>query len=273
MCITRFTPLSTPRTRQPRKKERRFRLIMVAMASLLVFALVAALTPTIASLSITAGANERALRNAHLQGRNNEIMNDLFKPVATEVRSAKAAFVRGGLPSDFPRGAVLKNGPNARYDSAGGWLDGDGMVHCVVLPPDASEPRYSRTYLRTCGFSKEEAAGEGLFLGSLVAPDGYRLLWALFKNAVRAAQPQKDTANTAFLRLRGTGRVLALMEQCLPCEFTVATDATLTTTRASCDFDGIMLDRQRFPFSGGATTAHFKVDCHGLPRMTWIAMD
>lgn len=240
---------------------------MVAMASLLVFALVAALTPTIASLSITAGANERALRNAHLQGRNNEIMNDLFKPVATEVRSAKAAFVRGGLPSDFPRGAVLKNGPNARYDSAGGWLDGDGMVHCVVLPPDGSEPRYSRTYLRTCGFSKEEVAGEGLFLGSLVAPDGYRLLWALFKNAVRAAQPQKDTANTAFLRLRGTGRVLALMEQCLPCEFTVAADATLTTTRASCDFDGIMLDRQRFPFSGGAISAHFKVDCHGLPRI------
>ena len=246
---------------------------MVAMASLLVFALVAALTPTIASLSITASANERALRNAHHQGRNNEIMNDLFKPVATEVRSAKAAFVRGGLPSDFPRGAVLKNGPNARYDSAGGWLDGDGMVHCVVLPPDGSEPCYSRTYLRTCGFSKEEAAGEGLFLGSLVAPDGFRLLWALFKNSLRAAQPQKDTANTAFLRLRGTGRVLALMEQCLPCEFTVAADATLTTTRASCNFDGILLDRLRFPFSGGATTAHFKVDCHGLPRMTWIAMD
>jgi len=189
-------------------------------------------------------------------------MNDLFAPVRSEIPSAAAAIVQGALPADLPRGAVLKNGPNANHgDQTGGWLDGDSMVHCVVLPPIGSDPCFSRTYLRTSGFAKEEAAGRRLFDGSLVAPRGWPLLWGLLCNAVRASQPQKDTANTAFLKLAGGGgRVLGLMEQCLPCEFRVGRDATLTTVRPNHDFDGVMLDRARFPFAGGACTAHFKTD-------------
>jgi len=202
---------------------------------------------------------ESALREAHAEGSNNEIMNDLFRPAGSEISSAAADVIHGCLPSDLPRGAVLKNGPNAKYDSSGGWLDGDAMVCCVILPPDGATPRFSRTYLRTAGFSKEEAAGKRLFEGTLVAPRGLKLLQAIVSNVVRAAQPQKDTANTAFLPLAG-GRVLALMEQCLPCEFRVARNGTVTTTQPQQDFGGRLLNPSRFPFSGGATTAHFKTD-------------
>ena len=82
-------------------------------------------------------------------------------------------------------------------------------------------------------------------------------------NGLRAAQPQKDTesaadaarsgragalrqfrvslllqANTGLLPLGKGGRVLALMEQCLPAELRVETDGTVTTVAAGFDFDG-----------------------------------
>ena len=54
------------------------------------------------------------------------------------------AVSQGALPADL-RGAVLRNGPNARsWGSGGGWLDGDGMIHAVVLDevPAYPEARY-----------------------------------------------------------------------------------------------------------------------------------
>ena len=73
------------------------------------------------------------------------------------------------------------------------------MVHaCSFSEP----PRYSRRWLRTEAFAKEEAVGKELFDGSLVAPFGFKLLGNLAKNLVRAKQPQKDTANTALLALK-----------------------------------------------------------------------
>ena len=204
-------------------------------------------------------SKERQMRAAHLPS----IMEDLFRPVGTERAPAPARLLSGRLPADLQRGALLKNGPNAQPfgEASGGWLDGDGLVHCIVLPPDeeSREPTFSRTFLRTQGFAKEEAAGKALFDGTLVAPDGAKLLVALAKNALVAAQPQKDTANTAFLRL-DNGRCFALMEQCLPTELSVARSGEVQTVRAMQDFEGRLLDRERFPFAGGALTAHFKVD-------------
>ncbi len=206
-------------------------------------------------------AAERGLRAAHA-GPLPEVLQDLFRPVTSESPPAAAHLLHGALPPDLPRGAVLKNGPNPvpERDGSGGWLDGDGMVHACVLPPDGEgPPRHSRTWLRTAGFAKEAAAGARLFDGSLVAPDGVRLLWNLLLNAVRAGQPQKDTANTAFLELRD-GRCLALMEQCLPCEFRVSREAAVSTLKAEQDLDGALRDSKHFPFSGGALTAHLKTD-------------
>ena len=123
----------------------------------------------------------------------------------------------------------------------------DGMVHACVF---SDEPRYSRRWLRTEAFAKEEAVGKELFDGSLVAPFGYKLLGNLAKNLVRAKQPQKDTANTALLALK-RGRVLGLMEQCRPCEFKIYQDATIETVKPGSNLDG-GLDFWSHPLSGGA---------------------
>lgn len=197
-------------------------------------------------------------------------ISSLFRGCDSEVAPTTATVIAGALPEDLPRGALLRNGPNtvpgARgpgtpgVSGRGGWLDGDAMVHCVVLPPDeAGEPRFSRTHLRTAAFAKEEAAGRPLFDGSLVAPFGFPLLLGLLANGLRAAQPQKDTANTAFVKFAG-GRLLALMEQCLPCEFRVSRSGALATVRAAQTLGGALQGGWSHPFSGGALTAHLKTD-------------
>ena len=208
-----------------------------------------------------------AAADAELRSRyglaENKILNDLFRPADSEMAPKSAKIVSGALPADMPRGAVLKNGPNPRPEhlsEQGGWLDGDGMVHCVVLPPDSSPPVYSRTWVRSDGFQKESAAGRRLFDGSLVAPRGLPLLWGLLMNGLRAFQPQKDTANTGLLPLGSDGRVLALMEQCLPSELQLCADGTLRTLRAGVSFEGSLIDFARHPFAGGALTAHLKKD-------------
>ena len=196
-------------------------------------------------------AIERDLRNAHTPSLNQE-MNALFEAIPDEIGPLNAKIVAGAIPRDLKNGALLRNGPNARrWGSKGGWLDGDGMVHACVF---SEEPRYSRRWLRTEAFAKEEAVGKELFDGSLVAPFGYKLLGNLAKNLFRAKQPQKDTANTALLALK-RGRVLGLMEQCRPCEFKIYQDATIETVKPGSNLDG-GLDFWSHPLSGGALTAH-----------------
>lgn len=209
-------------------------------------------------------ASEAKLRSRHGH-RENDVLNDLFRPVQSEIKPSASSMLHGSqLPTDLPRGAVLKNGPNPRPEFAtgqGGWLDGDGLVNCVVLPPDESgPPLYSRTWVRTEGFQKEQVAGRRLFDGSLVAPRGLPLLLGLLLNGLRAFQPQKDTANTGLLPLGPGGRVLALMEQCLPSELQVRRDGSVTTIGSGIDFDGKLRSLARHPFAGGALTAHLKYD-------------
>ncbi len=189
---------------------------------------------------------------------------ELFRPVDVEMTEPLGArVISGALPADLPAGALLRNGPNPVPGRRnGGWLDGDAMVHCVALTPGGAgtgEARYSRTWLRTSGFSKEEAAGARLFDGSLVAPYGLRLLTGMARNAFRASQPVKDTANTAFVSL-GNRRLLAMMEQSLPTEISVSVTGEVTTINAQSDLDGALMDRRAHPFSGGALTAHLHVD-------------
>merc|ERR1719203_2447295 len=118
------------------------------------------------------------------------------------------------LPNDLPRGCLLRIGPNgAGCDE--GFLDGDGMVHAITLPPsgndDGSNIMYSATYVDTKGRKLERLAANGkTFAGTLgAAPQGLPMLSNLFRNGLtfKTFDLQKDTCNTA-LAISGS-RVLA----------------------------------------------------------------
>ncbi len=108
------------------------------------------------------------------------------------------------LPADLPGGALLRVGPNPRpNDPCSSFLDGDGMVHAIIIPPPEERAKgspllYSRTWVRAAGFAKEEAQNQSLFEGMMCAPRGWPVLRAMFLNYVRFGQAVKDTANTAL---------------------------------------------------------------------------
>ena len=108
------------------------------------------------------------------------------------------------LPPDLPGGALMRIGPNPRpNDPCPGFLDGDGMIHSIVIPPFEQRESnqdlwYSRAWVRAAGFAKEEKAGQILFVGMMCAPQGWPVLKSLANNLIRAGQPVKDTVNTAL---------------------------------------------------------------------------
>jgi hypothetical protein len=84
------------------------------------------------------------------------ILESLFVGNANEQAPVSIAGSES-LPSDLPRGALLRIGPNPRPDdSCSAFLDGDGMVHAIIFPPPEERAKgspllYSRARVRTAG--------------------------------------------------------------------------------------------------------------------------
>ena len=131
------------------------------------------------------------------------VMNALLAPCISE-QSPVPIFGVETLPADLPGGALLRIGPNPKPgDPCPAFLDGDGMVNAIVIPPPerrgAGEAAwYGRAWVRAAGFSMEEARNRTLFDGVMCAPRGWPVLAAMFGNLLRTGQAIKDTANTAL---------------------------------------------------------------------------
>ena len=68
------------------------------------------------------------------------------------------------VPSDLPPGCLLRIGPNGATVEEG-FLDGDGMIHAITIPPikdPGRQPMYSCTYVETNGRKLEKENLENL---------------------------------------------------------------------------------------------------------------
>jgi carotenoid cleavage dioxygenase-like enzyme len=167
------------------------------------------------------------------------------------------------MPADFPPGCWLRLGPNS-FQWTEGFLDGDGMVHCVTFPPTSKatnsdldgQSQYTSTYVETIGRTLEEKSGSNKkYKGSLgSAPRGYPLVQGLIENMLtfKTLKGQKDTANTALADHHG--RVLALMEQSLPSEISIDLSGRVRTINALTDLEGSL--SRSDPLTGGTFSAH-----------------
>ena len=205
----------------------------------------------------TQAAVEASARQRH----DNRAMNALFVPVLEEQRTPRPCRFTGEkqqLPSDLPRGALLRIGPNGAVGE--GFLDGDGMIHCITLPPEtdgkSQQPHHSATYVDSCGRVNEQQRGDGsVYNGTLgAAPNGWPLLVSLAQNAIKFKTPiaQKDTCNTALANHKG--RILALMEQAPPSEIEVAKSGSVITLCNFSRLDGAVPNDS--PITGGCLAAH-----------------
>ncbi|EJK71741.1 hypothetical protein THAOC_06792 [Thalassiosira oceanica] len=194
-------------------------------------------------------------------GHDNFSMNALFVNVDERPEPVRCTVAPGSdrLPTDLPSGALLRIGPNGATTDEG-FLDGDGMVHCVVIPLDREKDvTYSSTYLETKGRSLERRKGDGSRFGGTLgaAPRGLPMLGNLVKNGLTfgTADMQKDTCNTA-MAISGD-RLLALMEQSPPTEFRVSRTGKVETVESFTRLDGAVPPA---PINGGSLGAHGRTD-------------
>lgn len=200
---------------------------------------------------------------------DNYSMNALFVNVE-EKKQPTPFFLHGELPKDLPPGCLLRIGPNGASTEEG-FLDGDGMVHCITLPPSSSfshdSMMYTATYVQTKGRKLERArririrnddAEIKKFEGTLgAAPEGLPMLASLFRNGLnfKTLDVQKDTCNTA-LAISGD-RILALMEQSPPSEITIDKSGRMKTVQSFQRLNGAVTNA---PVNGGSLGAHGRTD-------------
>lgn len=210
---------------------------------------------------------------------DNHAMNALFvnieerpKPRPCTISSLSSS---SSLPKDLPRGCILRIGPNGGYKEDG-FLDGDGMIHCITLPPSSTsndgnehDIMYSATYVQTKGRKVERAKriqsskekennGNTIYKGTLgAAPEGLPMLNGLLQNGLnfRTIDVQKDTCNTA-MAVSGS-RVLALMEQSPPTEIQFTKDGKMKTIESCTRLDGSI---PWAPINSGSFGAHGRTD-------------
>ena len=220
---------------------------------------------------------EDDLRSVH----DNIIFNALFlnvpeypdpKPISFSSQSQPHS--QPQLPATFPPGCLLRLGPNGA-PSHDGFMDGDGFINCITFPPsliqnlqtngdddddDDDMPSshsgtFSSTYVQTRGRTLEASdPNQKKFLGTLGSvPYAFPLLRSVIVNAInfRTLQCQKDTCNTA-LGLHD-GRILALMEQCPPCEIQVTRTGRIQTIADTCRLNDAI---PWSPVTGGSLSAH-----------------
>lgn len=213
----------------------------------------------IAEAQVKAEAISRTTFDAYAM--NALFVNVMERPEPTPCTISSDSLT-SSLPNDLPRGCLLRIGPNgAGCDE--GFLDGDGMVHAITLPPsgndDGSNIMYSATYVDTKGRKLERLAANGkTFAGTLgAAPQGLPMLSNLLRNGLtfKTFDLQKDTCNTA-LAISGS-RVLALMEQSPPSEIKIDKMGRMKTLESFARLDGAVPSA---PITGGCLGAHGRTD-------------
>ena len=151
------------------------------------------------------------VHHAHLTG--------VYAPQREEVDVSDLR-VTGNIPDDL-HGSYLRNGPNPRFDPIGSFtspLDGDGMVHRIVLADGRAS--YTNRFVRTPMVELEEARGETIWSGLM---DGYTPPASVVGDALAGTVRQLPDINI----VRHGGRLLAMAESDKPYRLDPQSLATL----------------------------------------------
>jgi carotenoid cleavage dioxygenase-like enzyme len=185
-------------------------------------------------------------------------LSGLNTPVVAEVDVAGLEVV-GELPAEL-EGSYLRNGPNPRFSPIGSYvypLDGDGMVHQVVLA--GGRARYTNRFVRTPSLIAEEAAGRALWAG---ITDPYRPGAEVVGPALAGTVRELPDVNV----VRHGGRLLALAESRRPFRLGRGLETVGPETFGGSLPAGITAHPKIDPYTG-----EMAVFCYHLtpPFLTW----
>jgi len=149
---------------------------------------------------------------------DNPFVDGPFAPVKDEITAEALTVLAGAVPTDFPDGVYIRNGPNPRFptvnvetpvigQTAHHWFEGDGMLHAIYFKGGVCS--YRNRYVRTKDFCLEELNGGPLYRPTVQVTPPSSLL-NIVSNAQALGKSTKDVANTSVL-YHG-GRLLAITE-------------------------------------------------------------
>ncbi|MCO5565213.1 hypothetical protein L7F22_018886 [Adiantum nelumboides] len=130
-----------------------------------------------------------------------------FGPVNEIGSRVPVEVIEGAIPSDFPTGIYIRNGPNPQFggkikESPFGkliyhWFEGDGMLHATHFGENGTIS-YQNKYVETEGYKEEKKQGKALWLNALHGHSNAILMAYLFNQ-----KPDKKC-----LKLAGTPLVI-----------------------------------------------------------------
>jgi carotenoid cleavage dioxygenase-like enzyme len=152
------------------------------------------------------------------------------------------------LPSDFPSGIYVRNGPNPQYIATRGdyhWFDGDSMLHGVTVDKNGNM-RYRNRYTKTYKYLAEKLHKQAIVYGIKNYLNVFVQLDYWYQKIVKGLQiPTRGTANTSVVF--HAGKLFANLEVDKPYHILVPS----LDTAGQYDFDG----KLKHP-----VTAHPKID-------------
>ncbi|KAI4377649.1 hypothetical protein MLD38_015244 [Melastoma candidum] len=152
-----------------------------------------------------------------------------FGPVEEIGEETEAVCMDGEVPSDFPLGVLIRNGPNPLCGgllsttsmfgkSSQTWVEGDGMVHAVYFRKDGSGNRilaYNNKYVESETFEIEKQRNKPCFLPA-VEGDSLAILAAYVFNFMRYGEVNKYMSNTNVIE--HAGKTYTIAENYVPIE-------------------------------------------------------
>lgn len=160
--------------------------------------------------------------------------------------------VSGKIPTDFPRGMYIRNGPNPFFEplkkkfllgsSRHHLFEGDGMLHGTWITENGAF--YLNRFVETEGLALDKEAGKSSFWGGFNGDPGGVAAGFIF-NLIRSGKVFKKVANTNVISHHG--KVFALNEASCPVEIKVPSMETV----GEYNFNGQL---------NTSCTAHPKID-------------
>ncbi|KAK8547408.1 hypothetical protein V6N13_098118 [Hibiscus sabdariffa] len=134
--------------------------------------------------------------------------------------------IHGHIPTDFPQGVYIRNGPNPRFgglkstksifgQSSPMWVEGEGMLHALYFSKDTNGTwtvTYNNRYVETDTFKLEKLRNKPSFLPA-VHGDALAVL--------RFGKPSKNLSNTNVFE--HSGKLYSIAENDLPQEIDIFT--------------------------------------------------
>ncbi|WJX35791.1 hypothetical protein P8452_23739 [Trifolium repens] len=171
-----------------------------------------------------------------------------FAPVEELGEAILVTCIQGRIPSDFPEGVYIRNGPNPLFGglkstnsifgkSSHIWVEGEGMLHALYFQKSINgswKIHYNNKYVETETYNIEKQRNKPLFLPAIEG-NSMAILSAYLFNWLRSGKANKYISNTNVFE--HSGKFYSIAESHMPQEIDILSLKTLKNWDLNADWN------------------------------------